>query len=93
MSATVLKHFDLINCIKEYKKLGVSEEIAECHARHFEEIINIAEASAKKELATKKDIADLEIRIDLKLEKFKNQLFIWLGSLIIASGLLNYFHH
>jgi hypothetical protein len=92
MSAYAVKHFDLLNFVKKSKELGVPEPLAEYQGRQIEEAIETAiaashEAVETKELATKKDIKELE----LKIEQTKNQLLFWLVGLFVASGFITYF--
>ena len=92
MTTITTKHFDSLNYVKQAKKLGTSEELAELQARQIEQAIDIAVATIKDEmelhnLATKKDISNLE----LKIEQSKNQIIIWVGGLLFASGLIQHF--
>ena len=92
MTIITTKHFDSLNYVKQAKKLGTSEELAELQARQIEQAIDIAVATVKDEmklhdLATKKDISSLE----LKIEQSKNQIIIWVGGLLFASGLIQHF--
>ena len=80
MTTTILKHFDVLNFVKESKKLGVPEAVAEYQGRKHETV-------EAKEVATKKDIKELE----LKIEQAKNQLFFWLVGLFVASGIITHF--
>ena len=62
MTTITTKHFDSLNYVKQAKKLGTSEELAELQARQIEQAIDIAVATIKDEmklhdLATKKDIS------------------------------------
>lgn len=92
MMAATIKHFDVLDFVKKSKELGVSEQVAEYQARQIEQAIDIAVSTAKeeihvKDLATSKDIKELEV----KIAESKTQVIIWMGSMIIASGLLQHF--
>ena len=92
MTTLVSKHFDSLDFVKKSKELGASEQLAEYQARQIEQAIDIAVNQAKedidaKDLATKKDIKELE----LKIAETKTQIIIWIGGLIIASGLIQHF--
>lgn len=92
MTTLTSKHFDTLGYVQQAKKLGASEELAELQARQIEQAIDIAVNQAKeeieaKELATKKDIKDLE----LKIAETKNQIILWVGGLVMASGLIQHF--
>ncbi|MBP9742408.1 MAG: hypothetical protein KBD37_03525 [Burkholderiales bacterium] len=109
MSAGVL-HFDTLEFLKKSKEFGVNEQLAEYQARQIEHAIDIAVTSAKAEvetrgLATKKDIKELELRIeqiDLKIEqvkadlkteiyKTKSEIIIWVAGLLAASVIIQHF--
>ena len=86
MSATLTsKHFDTLAYVKQARKLGTSEELAELQARQIEQAIDIAVATVKEEIALK----DLATKRDL--ETTKNQIILWVGGLIMASGLIQHF--
>ena len=102
-----LKHFDLLNFVKKSKELGVPEPLAEYQGRQIEEAIQIAVASShesveSRELATKKDLKELENRLEvriteiesrlkLEIEKSKNQMIVWLIGLLAVNGLIAHF--
>jgi|LauGreDrversion4_2_1035121.scaffolds.fasta_scaffold229105_2 hypothetical protein len=85
MTTITTKHFDSLNYVKQAKKLGTSEELAELQARQIEQAIDIAVATIKDEIALK----DLATKKDL--ETTKNQIIIWVGGLLFASGLIQHF--
>ena len=89
MSATLAsKHFDTLAYVKQARKLGTSEELAEFQAKQIEQAIDVAISQIEsKDLATKKDIKELE----LKIESTKNQIILWVGGLVMASGLIQHF--
>lgn len=92
MAAAAIKHFDALDYVEHLKNLGVDEKVAKYQARQMEQVIDIAVSTAKsdvenKELATKKDIKELE----LKIERTKFELIIWVVGLFIVSGLIQHF--
>lgn len=103
MTALNLDHFDALDYVKGSKELGVLEPVAEYKARQIERAINIAVNTSRtevnnKDLATKKDIKELELKIeqvktDLKVElhKSKDDVVIWIFGLLIANGLIQHF--
>ena len=85
MTTITTKHFDSLNYVKQAKKLGTSEELAELQARQIEQAIDIAVATIKDEMK----LHDLVTKKDL--ETTKNQIIIWVGGLLFASGLIQHF--
>ncbi len=76
------QYFDVHNFVKKAKEFGVNEQFAEYEARQFESAINNVLKNTKKEykeffnskeIATKLDIKELE----LKIENVKNDLLKW----------------
>jgi hypothetical protein len=79
MSAFAMKHFDLLNFVKNSKELGMSEPLAEYQGRQIEEAMEMAIASSKEtvegrnlvtqqdlkntEMALRKDLKELELKI------------------------------
>lgn len=100
---TTIKHFDILDFVKKSKELGVSELVAEYQARQIESAIDIAVSTAKeeiqfKDLVTSRDMKELELKVssnikelEVKIAESKTQVIIWVGSMIIASGLLQHF--
>ncbi len=85
MTTVPSKHFDALGYVKQAKKLGAPEELAELQARQIEQAIDIAISIIKEDIALK----DLATRRDL--ESTKNQIILWVGGLIMASGLIQHF--
>lgn len=84
MTTLTSKHFDSLSYVKQAKKLGASEELAELQARQIEQAIDIAVATIKdeinlKDLASKQDL----LKVELKIEQLRNELIKW----IIGSGI------
>lgn len=85
MAGTTIKHFDILDFVKKSKEYGASEQMAEFQARQIEQAIEIAVTQAKediekRELATKRDLAET-----------KNQIILWVAGLFVASGLIQHF--
>lgn len=96
MSAMPIKHFDALSFVKKSKEFGVDERVAELQARQFEQILDIAITSVKEdlksdELVTKGYLKENIKELELKIAETKNQIIIWVGSFILASGLIQHF--
>jgi len=96
MSTLAVKHFDVLDYVDQSRALGADEKLAKYQARQIEQAIEIAVTTARteienKELATKKDIKELE----LKIGQAKFEVIIWVVGLVaglfIASGLIQHF--
>ncbi len=85
MTTLSVKHFDALSYVKKAKELGTSEELAEFQARQIEEAIEVAITAIKEEISLK----DLATKRDL--ESAKNQIILWVGGLVMASGLIQHF--
>ena len=96
MSTLAPKHFDSLDFVEKSKELGVDENVAKYQARQFEQAIEIAISSVKydikdKELATKGDVRESELRLQKEISNSKNQTIIWVVGFILASGLIQHF--
>ncbi|MEI8055489.1 MAG: hypothetical protein WCH10_05790 [bacterium] len=69
------QNFDTLKYANRLKAVGVPEKQAEVQAEIMAETIN-------NNLATKRDIKELELKIDLKIESSKDTTIRWLGSMI-----------
>lgn len=92
MTAAVIKHFDTLDFVEKSKALGMNENLAKYQARQIEQAIDIAVNTARteienKDLATKKDIKELEAQI----HKSKFEIVIWIVGFLIASGIVQHF--
>ena len=96
MTAIAARHFDVLDYVDRSRALGADENLAKYQARQIEQAIEIAVSTARteienKELATKKDIKELE----LKIGQAKFEVIIWVVGLVtglfIASGLIQHF--
>ena len=103
MAVAAIKYFDTHEFVKKSKGFGATEELAEYQVAQFERAIETAIESVKndiksKDLATKHDIelvrkdVDL-VKLDLQKEitNSRNQMILWIGGLLIASGLIQHF--
>ena len=73
MTATALKHFDTLEYVKQARKLGTSQELAEFQAKQIEQAIDVAiQSFEEKELVTKKDleITKLELQKEIVTAKY-----------------------
>ena len=91
MSAITTKHFDILEYVKKAKEYGVSDQFAEYNARQIEHAIDIAvntirEEVQYKELATKGDIRESELRLQKEIVTAKNQTILWLVGVLSAYG-------
>ncbi len=101
-----MKHFDSLEFVKKSKELGANEELAVYQARQIEQAIDIAIITARseidtRELATKKDIKELELKIEqvradvyqvrADMHKSKYEIIIWVAGLLLASGAIQHF--
>jgi hypothetical protein len=102
MTTTAIKHFDILEYVKKAKENGIKEEFAEYTARQFEQLAEaqaeaIQEQNTKiaaletKELATKGDIRESELRLQKEIAQSSNKIIIWVIGFIVASGLIQHF--
>lgn len=96
MSTAAIRHFDLLDYVEKSKSLGVDENIAKYQARQIEQAISIAVDTARtevenKELATKKDMAELKAELKVEIQKSKFEMVAWVAGMFIASGLIQHF--
>ncbi len=83
MSIIAVKHFDTLAYVKQARKLGASEELAEFQAKQIEHAIEVAISQIEnKELATKIDISEL------KLDLIKWMIGIGFISITTLSGVI-----
>ena len=79
MSTTM---FDTLSCSRKLQELGFTREQADGFAQLQKEIID-------DKLATKQDLRELEVRLDIKLAELKNDLLRWMvGGFIAQSALI-----
>ena len=81
MTTLSVTHFDVLEFVKKSKELGVSEPVAEYQARQFEQVIGIAVATVReeiltKELASKGDLRETELRLLKEIEIVRKEIEI-----------------
>jgi hypothetical protein len=94
MTVLASHHFDVLSYVKRSKELGVPEPVAEYQARQIEQSIDIAVNTARqdienKELANKKDIKELELKIEqtrTEIAKASIRTIIWVAVILGAYG-------
>jgi hypothetical protein len=99
MATMTANHFDALDYVKKSKELGVPEQVAEYQARQIEQSIDIAVGTIRlelerKDLATKKDIKELELKIETvrtEISQASNKIILWVAGLFVASGLIQHF--
>ena len=96
MSIFTLKHFDVLDFVKKSKELGASEQLAEYQARQFEQVIEIAIASARedfhaKELVSKTDLVVALRELELRLVKWV--MATGIATVIALGGILKFMLH
>jgi len=71
--------FDTHTYVKKLKAVGVSEEQAEVHAETIAELIY-------EQLATKRDLKELEISLKAEIEKTKADIIKWVAGMLVAQA-------
>ncbi|CAL7960154.1 conserved hypothetical protein [Gammaproteobacteria bacterium] len=77
--------FDTLLYANQLKSVGVPEKQAEMQATLEKKQVDDICAFIDGSLATKKDLKELELKIELKIESSKDKTIIWLGGMIAAS--------
>lgn len=96
MSSLAVKYFDTLAFVKECKKLGSSEKLAEYQVREYEKALEVAVNNMKDEikfenLATKKDLEVLKSDLQKEIIHSRNQMILWVAGFFVATGLINHF--
>lgn len=100
MTTLTAKYFDVFNFVKKAKEFGVNEQFAEYEARQIEQAINAIATDIKAEirqeihsdeLVTKKDLELVKLELQKEMAWATNKTIIWIGGLIIASGIIQHF--
>ncbi|MEO5328734.1 MAG: hypothetical protein H7829_10865 [Magnetococcus sp. THC-1_WYH] len=77
--------FDTLEFTEQLKEFGVPENQAKGHARAMAHILEQVEESRLKEMATKRDIKELEV----KIAETKTETIKWMVGLLLAqTGLI-----
>lgn len=84
--------FDSLGYFEKLKSAGFTEEQAKVQATAFREFTLIQEENARKELATKMDVLQAEMRIKTELteriENSKHEVLKWMITTVIAQTAL-----
>lgn len=84
--------FDTLGYFEKLKAAGVPEEQAKVQAAAFLEFTAIQEENARKELATKMDVMQAEMRIKTELieriENSKHEVLKWTITTVVAQTAL-----
>ncbi|MDE5833302.1 MAG: CCDC90 family protein [Desulfovibrio sp.] len=81
--------FDALAYFEKLKAAGVPEEQARVQANAFRDFSAIQEKNNRKELATKADLRESELRLQKEIEVSKRDILKWLiGLLLTQSALL-----
>jgi hypothetical protein len=89
--ATIM--FDTLRYAKKLQKAGFTEVQAEAQVEIIKEQVDAISGLIDDSLATKKDIKELDVKIetkikelDLKIEAIKNEIIIKLGGVVVGTG-------
>lgn len=84
--------FDTLDYFEKLKKAGFTEEQAKVQASAFREFTTFQEENARRELATKMDVLQAEMRIKTELmeriENSKHEVLKWTIATVIAQTAL-----
>ncbi len=95
--------FDIVEFIQRLKKANFTQEQAELLAQETDRVIEVAIGNSKElkaeimqeihvdDLATKKDLEIVKLELQKEIANSRTQIIIWIGGLVIASGLLQHF--
>lgn len=78
--------FDPLKFFDELKVAGVPEKQARAQAEAMRSAFAAYDASRMKELATKADLREVELRLDNKIENSKHEMLKWLIALLLAQS-------
>ncbi|MBF0135498.1 MAG: DUF1640 domain-containing protein [Magnetococcales bacterium] len=70
--------FDTLAFVKDLETSGVPASQAEAHARALTSVLQKVEDARADQLATKRDLKELEIRFDTKLAETKAEIVRWI---------------
>ena len=76
--------FDALAYYEKLIAAGVPEERAKVQANAFRDFSQIQEENARKELATKGDLREAELRLQKEIEEAKNSLLKWQLGVVLA---------
>ena len=69
---------------KKLEEAGFTRQQAETQAAAFREFTALYEENARKELSTKMDVIQTEMRLTEKMENSKHEILKWMMGLILA---------
>ncbi len=103
MSALSMKHFSAVDFMQRLKKANFTDEQAEILAKETEELFSNVIEQVKvefdhKDLATKGDIRESELRLQKEIALIEAKLIKWIlgtgiGSILAIAGLLKFMVH
>ena len=76
--------FDTLGYVKKLEAAGFTRQQAETQATAFREFTELYEENARKELATKMDVMQTEMRLTEKMESNKHEMLKWMAGMFIA---------
>ncbi|MBD5608213.1 MAG: DUF1640 domain-containing protein [Desulfovibrio sp.] len=76
--------FDALAYFEKLKAVGVPEEQAKIQANAFRDFSAIQEENNRKELATKGDLRETELRLQKEIETGKHEIIKWLVGLFVT---------
>lgn len=96
MTTAAIKYFDTHEFIKQSKEFGSSEALAKYQVKQFEQAIEVAVSNVKddiksKEISTKRDIRESELRPQKEIISSRNQMILWIVRLILANSCIEHF--
>jgi hypothetical protein len=79
--------FDVVEYIKKLRNAGASQQLAEVQAQELEHVLEEAINTSKvdvqsKELATRVDIKELELKLQKEIAQASNRTIVWVVSLL-----------
>lgn len=80
--------FDSLGYFEKLKEAGVPEAQARVQAAAFREFSAIQEEMARKELATKMDVIQAEMRLTERIENSKHEVLKWTITTVVAQTAL-----
>ncbi len=76
--------FDALGYFEKLKAAGVPEEQAKVQAAAFREFTAIQDENARRELATKLDLAQLKMELTKEIQTAKQDTLRWLVGLMVG---------
>jgi len=73
--------FDTLAYAKKLLAVGFTQQQAEVQAQTFAEVI-------EERLATKRDLKEMEMQLDLKLQEMKTDTIKWVAGMLLAQAAL-----